>query len=104
MKKLILIFGAFSIICVIVSSVADMKIQSINEPTEATVAASEAADNIYTVKSENGKIVVYKGNTLYLKTSTAISTLPKLDQKELLYGITATSKEEMIKILEAYCS
>lgn len=104
MKKLILIFGAFSIICVIVSSVADMKIQSINEPTEATVAASEAADNIYTVKSENGKIVVYKGDTLYLRTDTAVSTLPKPDQTQLLYGISVSSKEQMQDILNDYCS
>ena len=104
MKKLILIFGVFSIICVIVSSVAESRVNSANVTTE-TVSASENENlDIFTVRSENGKIVVYKGDTMHLKTDTAVSTLPKPDQKILLYGINANSKEELDKILEQYCS
>ena len=104
MKKLILIFGVFSIICVIVSSVAESKINSANVITE-TVSVSENTDgDVYTVKSENGKIVVYRKDELYYKTDTATSTLPKADQRKLLYGINASSKAEVDKILQAYCS
>lgn len=103
MKKLILIFGTFAIICVIISYSAEQKITQ-NFNTDTTQTQNVQNPEVYTVKSENGKVVVYQGDTLLHKTSTATSTLPKRDQKILLYGISASSKEELNKILENYLS
>ncbi|MBR2715790.1 MAG: hypothetical protein IKB73_06280 [Ruminococcus sp.] len=104
MKKLILIFGTFAIICVIISAVADSRADALRQTdnTESTQVQSESY--LYEIKSENGKIVVYKEGRLHLRTSTAVNTLPKIDQKELLYGIKVNTKEQMNKVLEQYCS
>lgn len=104
MKKLIIIFGVFSIICVIISSVADKKIEDAiiaNNTPDSSVSEEIAS---YTIKSENGRIVVYEGKDLLMKTSTAVNTLPKKDQTALLYGIETDSKDEMEKLLSQYCS
>lgn len=47
---------------------------------------------------------MYKEDELFLRTSTAVNTLPKKDERELLYGITVYSKDEMNEVLEDYCS
>ncbi len=104
MKKLIIVFGVFAIICVIITAVAEQRVNSLENnfiPTEYTDATES---DTYTLKNENGRIVVYRGDELLIKTTTAVSTLPKRDQKELLYGINASTKEEMEKLLESYCS
>lgn len=103
MKKLILIFGIFAIIMVTISYAAERKIED-NFKDNTSTNQSVTQNDVYTIKSENGRIVVYKGDTLYQKTSTATSTLPKSDQKELLYGISAQTKEQMQAILDDYCS
>lgn len=102
MKKLIIITGAFLIICVIISGVLDLSASSydnLKSNSESPIQQSE-----YVVKSANGKIVVYQGNTMIYRTNTAVNTLPKKDQKELLYGIQADTKEEVKLIIEQYCS
>ncbi len=107
MKKLIVIFGAFFIICLIVSHIADTATQTTNEVQSVervSKGSSDTTQTIYTVKSENGRIVVYRGDELLIKTATAVNTLPKKDQTTLLYGVTAYSKEEMEQILEQYTS
>lgn len=103
MKKLILIFGTFLIICLIISHIAQVKVESKLDSFE-TVSVSENGEPLYLIKSENGRVVVYYGDELVRKTTTAVSTLPKIDQRELLYGITAKSEEEVERILEEYCS
>ena len=104
MKKLILIFGTFLIICVIISHIAQEKTYNIVHNNEAHSGASEGVSQVYTIKSENGRIVVYRGEELLYKTQTATSTLPKINQNELLYGIVAESEEEVRAILESLCS
>ena len=104
MKKLIVIFGAFAIICVIVTSFSDNSYISRTPKPESQQTEESESGEQYTIKSENGRIVVYKGDELFLKTSTAVNTLPKKDERELLYGITVYSKDEMNKVLEDYCS
>lgn len=103
MKKLILIFGSFLIICLIITYVAQEKVESKMDSLE-TLSVSDDGEPVYLVKSENGRVVVYYGQELVRKTTTAVSTLPKIDQRELLYGITANSEEEVERILEEYCS
>lgn len=103
MKKIILTAGVFLIAYVVFSSVIVPPKTTAFTQTE-TVAAMSAQGTTYTVKSENGRIVVYLDDALYLRTSTAVNTLPKKDQKTLLYGIVVTSKNELKKVLESYCS
>ena len=104
MKKLILIFGAFLIICVIVTHIAGQQAQGKTHETETQSVSEQQKSESYTIKSENGRIVVYQGEELLYKTNTATSTLPKIDQKELLYGIVVSSKQEVEKVLQDYCS
>ena len=103
MKKLILIFGAFAIICVIISFVAEQSVLSLEREFMPSESVSES-DEVYNIKSENGRIVVYRGGELLMRTDTAVNTLPKRDQKQLLYGIVAYSKQEMERVLQDYCS
>ncbi len=104
MKKLIIIFGVFAIICVVITAVAEQSVLSLESEVLPTEATDATQSDSYTLKNENGRIVVYRNDELLMKTTTAVSTLPKRDQKELLYGINASSKEEMEKLLESYCS
>ncbi|MDO4748143.1 MAG: hypothetical protein Q4A12_03095 [Eubacteriales bacterium] len=104
MKKLIPIFGAFAIICVIISTLTAQSktdTQNVDNTTQATVSQEQKT---YMVKSQNGRIVVMCGDELYYRTTTAVSTLPKKDQKILLYGIKAQTLEEVELILRDYCS
>ena len=103
MKKLILIFGAFAIVCVIISFVAEQSVLSLEREFMPSESVSES-DEVYNIKSENGRIVVYRGDELLMRTDTAVNTLPKRDQKQLLYGIVAYSKQEMERVLQDYCS
>lgn len=103
MKKLILIFGTFAIICVIISSVTQVS-STTTAPTQPPTQSESDKSDVYTVKSENGRIVVYENDTLWQRTQTRVNTLPKADQKLLLYGIKASSKQEVKEILEDYCS
>ena len=104
MKKLILILGAFLIICVIISHIAQEKTYSIVHNNEPQDGVSESVGEEYTIKSENGRIVVYRGEELLYKTQTATANLPKIDQNKLLYGIVVKSEEEVRRILENLCS
>ncbi len=102
MKKLIIITGAFLIICVIISAFFDNSAmgyeqQSASEQTQALGAE-------FTVKTANGKICVYQDDSLLYRTNTAVNTLPKKDQKDLLYGIQADTLEDVEQILMEYCS
>ncbi len=103
MRKLIVIFGIFAIICVIISFVAEQSVLSLEKEYMPKESVSQS-DDVYNIKSENGRIVVYRGDELLIKTDTAVNTLPKRDQKQLLYGIVVSSKAQMERVLEDYCS
>ena len=104
MKKLILIFGSFAIICVIISYFVGTDVSAKNHDAQAVETQEVTTPAAYTVKSENGRIVVYEQDELFYKTMTMVKTLPIKDQETLLYGIPARSKEEVNRILEQYCS
>ncbi len=103
MKKLILIFGTFAIIFVVASA-------SLNNHYASTKEVGDTSTQIqtdtqpYTIKSENDRIVVYRGDTLLYRTTTSVNTLPKKDRKTLLEGITVTSQQELKRLLDDYCS
>ncbi len=103
-KKLILIFGTFAIVCVIISYYVGTEVSAKNNDSLEVETQVATICPAYTVKSENGRIVVYKLDELFYKTMTHVKTLPIKDQETLLYGIPADSKEEVNRILEQYCS
>lgn len=103
-KKLILIFGTFAVVCVIISYYVGTDVSAKNSDIQEAQTQTVTECPAYTVKSENGRIVVYEQDELFYKTMTATKTLPIKDQETLLYGIPASSKEEVNKILEQYCS
>ena len=103
MKKLVLIFGVFAIICVIISVALSTNTQG-NLSMEASDEQSATQSEMYVVKSENGRVVMYKGDMLILRTTTSVSTLPKKDERALLYGIQVKTRQEADKLLEQYCS
>ena len=102
MKKLFAIFSAFIIICVIISATFDNLQRTLKESSKKQ--EKPKAESVYLIKSENDKIVVYYGDSLYLKTDTSIHTLPKKDRGMFINGISLDSKQEVDKVLLEYCS
>jgi hypothetical protein len=60
----------------------------------------------YIVKEYNGKIAVFEEgkNKPFKVTDSSVSDLPEYDRKLLEEGIKATTKQELQRILEDYCS
>lgn len=102
MKKLFAIFSVFCIVCVVISSAFDNMHRAQLDAIKNEVNPS--TDMVYTIKSENDRIVVYYGESLYLKTDTSIHTLPKKDRHKFISGFTVDSRAEVDKILFDYCS
>ena len=97
MKKLIAVFGALMIVYVLITSLTNVP-----APYEAPAAASEA--QVYVVRSEDDRVVVYYGDRLYRRTDTPVSSLPKSDRSRLNEGITLTDERELKRLLEDICS
>lgn len=103
MKKLIVIFGTFAVIFVVLSVYLDNSSVNANNG-EVVIQQNAQTQQTYTIKSENDRIVVYRGDTLLYKTETSVNTLPKKDRKTLIQGITVTSQEELKRLIDDYCS
>ena len=105
MKKIICIAatGVILIGCVLVSALSGTK-QS--EQTPAAYAQSSSGENRYIIKSEYGRLVVYrKGDeTPFMTTETLSGTLPKSDAEKLRQGIEVEGTSNLRKTLEDYCS
>ena len=103
MKKMRILFaavGAVMIAYVIVSASAVSAPQESGEPSVG-IAESEPR---YVLREENNRVVVYQGDTLWLKTDTPVSQLPKGDRARLRRGIAVNSDTELKRLLEDYCS
>ena len=102
-KKLILIFGVFAIICVIISVALSTPVESKAEEKKDT-HQTQSQRQKYVVKSLNGKVVLFYGDTLLYRTETSVNTLPKKDARQLLYGISVETREQAERVIEEYCS
>lgn len=102
MKKLVGITGLILICCVCIGA--------LYTPSEAVnIEASTVAthlDDIYVIKAENNKIVVYRKNEEmpYIVTDTYINNLPKGDILRLIEGIEIYGEKNLQKSLQDYCS
>lgn len=97
MKKLIAIAGAAMILWVLISAQAYG-----TETAEVPVQATQAT--VYVMREENDRVVVYQGDSVWLRTDTPVSSLPKSDRVRLREGILLTSEEELRQMLEDFCS
>ncbi len=56
----------------------------------------------YQIKEYNGKIAVYKNDSLIYTLDTFVFTLPESDKELLKNGITVNTIDELTKIIEEY--
>lgn len=102
MKKLLTVTGAILIAYVVLSSVY---VSSGEEAVAAKTAQPQTRpQQIYVVREENDRLVVYLDEQVYLRTDTRVSTLPRSDRLKLEHGIDVFSDEELKQLLEDYCS
>lgn len=102
MKKIIVIAaaGVILISCVLAGEAA----RGAREAQSG--AAQTASENVYVVKSEDGKLVVYrKGDSKpFMTTGTLSSGLPRSDARRLENGVEIEGTADLRKALEDYCS
>lgn len=105
MKKLVLITGIILMVCLFTSVYASPA-ATVGTETTATEEKRENDNDVFVMKSENNRIVVYRygEETPYLTTDTLVSTLPKGDIMLLEKGIEVKGEENLKKSLEDYCS
>ena len=98
-KKLICIAatGVILIICVCISAFA---------AAPQGEAPSPAPLNKYVIKSEQGRLVVYRAgdSTPFMTTETFSAQLPKSDTEQLRQGVEVEGEQSLRKTLEDYCS
>ncbi|MED9970846.1 MAG: hypothetical protein UFA98_12720 [Ruminococcus sp.] len=101
MKKAICIAvtGVILIASVCVSAFASSQ-------SDGRAAAAETKVNRYIIKSESGRLVVYKSgdDTPFMSTETFSGHLPKSDAERLKQGIEVEGEQSLRKSLEDYCS
>lgn len=102
MKKLIAATGAVLVAFLLVT--ATLTPPRTQEGEGDTASPTQNAGEIYIIRSENDRVVVYLDGAVYLRTDTLVSSLPKSDRVRLSEGITVFSKEELKKLVEDYCS
>ncbi len=105
MKKLVLITGIILMACLFTSVYAAPSASVKASVTTNTEDKSETVD-IYIMKAENNRIVVYKkGEQVpYIETETLVSSLPKGDIMLLEKGIEIEGEKNLQKSLEDFCS
>ena len=114
-EKMVYIFSVFLLALIILMSVTicyfllSNKILSINSESKENVIIvdkpiEELDENriLYEIKEYNGKIAVYKDNSLVYTLKTYVFTLPESDKERLKKGIIVENIEDLKKIIEEY--
>lgn len=102
MKKLILITGAVLIAYLLLVTVVSQEAQA---PATAGVQTQRAQnEKEYRIGVADGRVAVFRDGDLYMKTDTALSSLPKSDRNRLEQGIYIDSVKELKERLQDYCS
>ncbi len=105
MKRLVGITGVILIVCLFASTF--FAPVSLAESTETLqTQCSTQAEDVFVIKAENNRIVVYKkgGNEPYLTTDSPCDNLPRADIVYLENGIEVVGRENLRKALQDYCS
>ncbi len=105
MKRLVCITGVILISCVCIMTFFAPQ-TSAEVQNNLSTQQNTSQEQIYIIKSENNRIVVYKkGETIpFMTTDTLTSTLPKGDIMHLNKGIEIIGEINLKKSLEDYCS
>lgn len=114
-EKKVYIFSVFLLALIILMSVTicyfllSNKILSINsESKENVIIVDKPIEDLdenrilYEIKEYNGKIAVYKDNSLVYTLKTYVFTLPESDKERLKKGIIVENIEDLKKIIEEY--
>ncbi len=115
MKRLVSITGSFMLICIIITSVilpslpragaADSDIDvNIESVVQDSGEASE--DEYFLIKNYKGKVAVFEGSSErpFFISDVSVNNLPKNDREILKDGIRASTKREINRLIEDYCS
>ncbi len=102
MKKMFAVIGAVLIAYVILTSVMT---GDASAPAAAGAhSTEEPTEQGYTVAVHEGRVAVFRGDTLLRLTDTPVDALPKADRVRLYEGISVNSDKELKLLLEDYCS
>lgn len=106
MKRLVCITGIILISCLFTGMLFAPSSSAEIQNTVESSTVSGVQDEIFVLKSENNRIVVYKKgeNSPYITTDTLTDSLPKGDVMRLKEGIEVKGKAQLRKSLEDYCS
>lgn len=117
MKKMITVTGCFVIFCLIINSVLIPSLPSVKAETAPQISqtssvneisknVSQAEEPFYILKDYNGKIAVYSStsDTPIEITNASITKLPKSDQQALKEGIKVSTRKDLDRLLEDFCS
>lgn len=99
MKKLLLMTGIILTAYLGITS----PLSSAGEPV-AVIAEVEATEGGFLVGVSQGRVAVFRGGELYLKTDTSVSSLPRADRTRLEQGIYLDSEKELKQLLQDLCS
>lgn len=102
MKRMKILFAALGAVMIayVLGSAAVSTPQSPDQPSVSVMQEEEG----YVVREENNRVVVYRGDTLWMSTDTRVSDLPKGDRVKLSRGIKVNSESELKRLIEDYCS
>ena len=105
MKRLICITGVILIGCVCIGTVFSPQATA-EIRTQSAAQQTTVYSQVFVIKSENNRVVVYKKgeNTPFITTDTLTSSLPKADITALEKGIQIEGEAKLKKSLEDYCS
>ena len=101
MKKLIVIAGVLMAVYLAVVTVADARA---DQPPAASAAYEDTQENVWIIGAYGGRVAVFRGGELYLRTGTDLSSLPKSDRNRIGSGITVYSETELKRLLQDFCS
>ncbi|HCA04549.1 MAG TPA: hypothetical protein DEO32_01485 [Ruminococcaceae bacterium] len=88
--------------------ISSVFIGELSAPSNASAAGASAhtEPNKYVIKSESGRLVVYKkgADAPFMTTETFSTGLPKSDADRLAEGVEVEGEQKLRKTLEDYCS
>ncbi len=73
-------------------------------PEPVPVSAEKAVDEPFVASAKNGRVVIFRGNELIMRTDIDVRTLPQADQLKLENGVTLDDEESLARLLEDYAS
>ncbi|MBQ9247055.1 MAG: hypothetical protein IJ171_00540 [Ruminococcus sp.] len=102
MKKLIVVTGLILVAYLVLMTTLAQQTSAPSAPV--TQSEREEQQTEFRIGVQDGRVAVFRHGELYLKTDTAVSSLPKSDRSRIEEGIEIDSLKELKSRLEDYCS